>query len=65
MNPLNILIGPDIAELVDSREFDQLREGLKELEPADIAGIYLFLASRDARPITGQAIVVSNGEVMH
>jgi NAD(P)-dependent dehydrogenase (short-subunit alcohol dehydrogenase family) len=35
------------------------------LEPADIAGIYLFLASNDARPITGQAIVVSNGEVMH
>ena len=35
------------------------------LEPADIAGIYLFLASADARPITGQAIVVSNGEVMH
>lgn len=35
------------------------------LEPADIAGVYLFLASRDARSITGQAIVVSNGEVMH
>ncbi len=35
------------------------------LEPADIAGIYLFLASNGARPITGQAIVVSNGEVMH
>jgi len=35
------------------------------LEPADIAGVYLFLASNDARPITGQAIVVSNGEVMH
>ena len=35
------------------------------LEPADIAGIYLFLASDDARPITGQSIVVSNGEVMH
>ena len=35
------------------------------LAPADIAGIYLFLASSDARPITGQAIVVSNGEVMH
>lgn len=35
------------------------------LEPADIAGVYLFLASRDARPITGQAIVASNGEVMH
>ena len=35
------------------------------LEPADIAGVYLFLASNDARAITGQAIVVSNGEVMH
>ena len=35
------------------------------LEPEDIAGIYLFLASSDGRPITGQAIVVSNGEVMH
>jgi 3-hydroxybutyrate dehydrogenase len=35
------------------------------LEPEDIAGIYLFLASDDARAITGQAIVVSNGEVMH
>jgi 3-hydroxybutyrate dehydrogenase len=35
------------------------------LEPPDIAGIYLFLASSDARPITGQAIVASNGEVMH
>jgi NAD(P)-dependent dehydrogenase (short-subunit alcohol dehydrogenase family) len=35
------------------------------LEPPDIAGVYLFLVSSDARPITGQAIVVSNGEVMH
>jgi 3-hydroxybutyrate dehydrogenase len=35
------------------------------LEPADIAGVYLFLASSDARAITGQAIVASNGEVMH
>ncbi|HAL37508.1 MAG TPA: NAD(P)-dependent oxidoreductase [Polaromonas sp.] len=34
------------------------------LTPADIAGIYLFLASVDAAPLTGQAIVVSNGEVM-
>nr|WP_196864423.1 SDR family oxidoreductase [Polaromonas sp. CG_9.7] len=34
------------------------------LAPADIAGIYLFLASVDAAPLTGQAIVVSNGEVM-
>ena len=35
------------------------------LEPADIAGIYLFLASSDARAITGQVIVASHGEVMH
>ena len=43
------------------------RVGLTELEftPAEIAGTYLFLASEDARPITGQALVVSNGELMH
>ncbi|MBC8006944.1 MAG: SDR family oxidoreductase [Prolixibacteraceae bacterium] len=35
------------------------------LEPKDITGIYLFLASNDARPLTGQAIVISNGEVIH
>lgn len=34
------------------------------LAPDDIAGIYLFLVSSDAAPLTGQAIVVSNGEVM-
>ena len=34
------------------------------LTPADIAGLYLFLASVDAAPRTGQAIVMSNGEVM-
>jgi len=34
------------------------------LAPQDIAGIYLFLASSDAAPLTGQSIVVSNGEVM-
>jgi 3-hydroxybutyrate dehydrogenase len=52
-------------------EDDVLREILSAqampalLEPSDIAGVYLFLASNDARPITGQSIVVSNGEVMH
>jgi len=35
------------------------------LEPADIAGVYLFLASADARAITGQSIVASHGELMH
>lgn len=34
------------------------------LAPADIAGVYLFLASSDARALTGQSIVAGNGEVM-
>lgn len=34
------------------------------LTPDDIAGVYLFLASVDAGPLTGQSIVVSHGEVM-
>ena len=34
------------------------------LTPSDLAGIFLFLASADAAALTGQAIVVSNGEVM-
>jgi 3-hydroxybutyrate dehydrogenase len=35
------------------------------LEPADIAGVYLFLASQDSAVLTGQALVASRGEVMH
>jgi 3-hydroxybutyrate dehydrogenase len=35
------------------------------LEPADLAGAFLFLASDDARAITGQSLVVSHGEVMN
>jgi NAD(P)-dependent dehydrogenase (short-subunit alcohol dehydrogenase family) len=35
------------------------------LEPADIADVYLFLASNGARAITGQSLVASNGELMH
>lgn len=34
------------------------------LSPADIMGVYLFLASDDAKALTGQALVASNGEVM-
>jgi NAD(P)-dependent dehydrogenase (short-subunit alcohol dehydrogenase family) len=34
------------------------------LEPGDIAGVYLFLASEDARSLTGQSLVASHGEVM-
>jgi 3-hydroxybutyrate dehydrogenase len=35
------------------------------LEPADLAGIFLFLASDGARAISGQAVAVSHGEVMN
>jgi NAD(P)-dependent dehydrogenase (short-subunit alcohol dehydrogenase family) len=34
------------------------------LEPAEIAGVYLWLASAGAAPITGQSIAASHGEVM-
>ncbi|PZP24539.1 SDR family NAD(P)-dependent oxidoreductase [Pseudomonas kuykendallii] len=35
------------------------------LTPADLAGTFLFLGSALATPITGQALSVSHGEVMH
>lgn len=35
------------------------------LTPADLAGTFLFLGSTLATPITGQALSVSHGEVMH
>jgi 3-hydroxybutyrate dehydrogenase len=35
------------------------------LQPADLAGAFLFLASDGALPITGQTLVVSHGEVMN
>lgn len=34
------------------------------LRPADIAGVYLFLASEGSRSLTGQSLVASHGEVM-
>jgi NAD(P)-dependent dehydrogenase (short-subunit alcohol dehydrogenase family) len=34
------------------------------LEPADIAGVFLFLACADSAAITGQSIAASHGEVM-
>jgi len=48
-----------IDEILAQQAISQL------LKPADIAGTFLFLASPYALAITGQAIVVSNGEVMH
>jgi 3-hydroxybutyrate dehydrogenase len=35
------------------------------LAPDDIAGVFLFLASSDARSLTGQSLSASNGEVMN
>jgi len=37
MYALNTLLGPDIAELLAQRRYDQLRAALLEFEPADIA----------------------------
>ncbi len=34
------------------------------LTPADIAGVFLFLASSESRSLTGQCLVSSHGEVM-
>jgi 3-hydroxybutyrate dehydrogenase len=34
------------------------------LTPEDLAGVFLFLASAGATPLTGQCIVASHGEVM-
>lgn len=48
-----------ISEILAKQAIPQL------LSPADIAGTFLFLASPYALAITGQAIVVSNGEVMN
>jgi len=48
-----------LAEILSAQAVPEL------LEPADIAGVYLFLASTDARAITGQSIVASHGELMH
>lgn len=59
-----------IADSMGRSEVEVLNEILARqaipelLEPADIAGTFLFLASPLARVITGQTIVVSNGEVM-
>lgn len=41
------------------------RQAVPEMLTAeDIAGVYLFLASQDARSLTGQSLVASHGEVM-
>lgn len=60
-----------MAKIESKPESQMLNEILAQqaipelLNPEDIAGTFLFLASPHAFAITGQAIVVSNGEVMH
>jgi NAD(P)-dependent dehydrogenase (short-subunit alcohol dehydrogenase family) len=34
------------------------------LAPSELAGVFLFLASDDAAPLTGQCLSASHGEVM-
>ena len=34
------------------------------LTPEELAGVFLFLASDGAAPLTGQCLVASHGEVM-
>ena len=51
---------PDV--LLDEIVSAQAIGGL--MEPADVAGLYLFLASEAAANITGQAINADRGEVM-
>lgn len=50
------------SELLAEIEGGQVIRGL--MEPADVAGMYLYLASPAAASVTGQAIPVDRGEVM-
>lgn len=48
MNTLHSLVGPEIAEALERRQYDQLREVLVELEPADVADLVGGLESAQA-----------------
>ncbi len=54
--------GRDEARMLEEIVAAQAMEGL--MEPDDLAGPYLFLASEAAANITGQALIVDRGEVM-
>jgi NAD(P)-dependent dehydrogenase (short-subunit alcohol dehydrogenase family) len=55
------------ADLTEEEMLDEILAGQALpglMEPADVASLYLFLASDLARNITGQAVNVDRGEVM-
>lgn len=54
--------GRSEADILAEVEAGQVIGGL--MEPADVAGTYLYLASPAAASVTGQAIPVDRGEVM-
>jgi NAD(P)-dependent dehydrogenase (short-subunit alcohol dehydrogenase family) len=54
--------GVDVAAM--EREIVARQAVPQMLEPADIAGVFLFLACADSGSLTGQSIVASHGEVM-
>ncbi len=54
--------GRSEADLLNEITSAQALDGL--LEPQDMCALYLFLASREARDITGQAYMLDRGEVM-
>ncbi|MDR9438160.1 MAG: SDR family NAD(P)-dependent oxidoreductase [Halomonas sp.] len=54
--------GVSVDTLADSLAADQSLAGL--MEPDDVAGLYLYLASEAAANVTGQAIPIDRGEVM-
>ena len=56
---------PDSAGVDEGREAAAQMAPLgRVLEPEEIAGLAAYLASDDARSVTGQAIVVDGGQVM-
>jgi NAD(P)-dependent dehydrogenase (short-subunit alcohol dehydrogenase family) len=63
LNAMAASSGRDPSHVMQELLADQVTPSF--LQPEDIVGAFLFLASDAARAITGQALVVSHGEVMH
>lgn len=59
---MSLQTGRSEADLLDEIIGNQILPGL--MEPPDMASAYMFLSSRAARNITGQALMVDRGEVM-